>query len=79
MNTFVKVGRFATLPDAQIAVGRLEAEGIRAFLANANLIQTLPGVLGPIPVMVAAEHETAARRILDTDYSSDLEDDDETT
>lgn len=78
-KTFMKVGRYPTLPLARIAVGRLAAEGIDAFVPNEHFAQLLPGVLGPVPVMVHADDEAAARRILDTDYSDDLDGSDETT
>lgn len=79
MDTFVKVARFRNLPDAQIALGRLEAEGIPAFLADQYLVQALPGAIGEIPLLVAGHNELRALEVLATDYSVDLEDDHETT
>jgi hypothetical protein len=79
MDTFVKVAKFRNLPDAQIALGRLEAEGIPAFLADEYLVQALPGAIGEIPLLVAAHNESHALEVLATDYSLDLEDDHEAT
>jgi len=79
MTDFVNIATYTLLPEAQIALGRLEAEGVPAFLANAYLAQAIPGTVVRISLMVSPDNESAARRILDTDYSQDLEDDDETT
>ena len=79
MGTFVKVAEFRTLPDAQIALGRLEADGIPAFLSDQYLVQALPGAVGSIAVLVAASNEPAARATLAADHSADLDDFDETT
>lgn len=74
MPDFVHIATFEMLPEAQIAIGRLDAEGIDAFLADAYLAQAMPMTISRIRLLVAAEHESAARRILETDYSDQLDD-----
>jgi len=74
MTDFVKIATFNMLQEAQIALGRLEAEGIPAFMTNAYLTQVIPGSIISITLMVAPENESAAARILATDYSSELDD-----
>lgn len=73
MPDFVHIATFEMLPEAQIAIGRLDAEGIEAFLADAYLAQAMPMTITRIRLMVAAEHEDDARRILETDYSDQLD------
>jgi len=63
--------------DAHIALGRLQAEGIPASLADENLVQTdwlYSPMVGGIKLQVPLTFVTAAREILATDYSSDLDD-----
>ena len=71
------VATFENIVDAHIALGRLQAEGIPASLADENLIQTdwlYSPMLGGIKLQVPLTFASAARRILTTDYSSDLDD-----
>jgi hypothetical protein len=73
----VTVAQFDMLPDARIAQGRLAAEGIPAYLADENLVQTdwlYSIAVGGIKLRVEPEYAERARRILATDYSGDLED-----
>ncbi len=79
MADFIKIATFPMLPDAQIALGRLAAEGIEATLADSYLSQALPGTVISVGLLVAPEDETAALRVLATDYSDDLDAYDETT
>lgn len=77
MPKFVTVAVYDMLPDAQIALGRLAAEGVEATLADAHLVQTdwlYSLAVGGIKLQVDAAEETRAREILDTDYSADLDD-----
>jgi hypothetical protein len=79
MADFIKIATYPMLPEAQIALGRLAAEGIDATLADSYLTQVLPGTVLSVGLLVAPEDESAALRILATDYSSDLDTYDETT
>lgn len=76
--TMMTVAVFETLPDAQIAVGRLEAEGLSAYLADSNLVQTdwlYAIAIGGIKVQVAPDDVEQARAILARDDSDALEGD----
>jgi hypothetical protein len=58
--------------DAHIALGRLQAEGIRATLADENLVQTdwlYSIAVGGIKLQVADADAGRARLVLATDYS----------
>lgn len=73
----VTVGVFDNLPNAHIALGRLDAEGIEASLKDANFVQMdwlYAIALGGIKVQVAVPDAERASKILATDYSKDLED-----
>lgn len=72
----VIVARFDTMPEAHIAMGRLEVEGIDAWLADEHLVQTdwlYSIAVGGIKLQVRAEHAQRALEILNTDYSGELE------
>ncbi len=74
-ETLVTVATFDTLPDAQIALGRLHAEGVGAQLADQHMVQTdwlYAIAVGGIKLKVAARDAAEAQRILATDYSGDL-------
>jgi hypothetical protein len=76
--TMMTVAVFETLPDAQIAVGRLEAEGLSAYLADSHLVQTdwlYAIAIGGIKVQVAPDDAEQARAILARDDSDALEGD----
>ena len=73
---FITVATFDFMPDAHIAMGRLQAEGIDCHLADENLVQTdwlYSIAVGGIKLQVNEGDEEIARRILDTDYSEDVE------
>lgn len=57
-------------------MGRLEAEGIEAWLADEHLVQTdwlYSIAVGGIKLQVRPEHAQRALEILNTDYSGELE------
>lgn len=70
MDDYETINVYSTAPPAHIAVGRLRAEGIDARLLDENVIRTLP--LGGIKLQVAKRHAPRARQILETDYSEEL-------
>ena len=77
MAEMITVARYDTWPDAHIALGRLQAEGIPCMLADQNLVQTdwlYSIAVGGIKLMVDPAHVEQAQRVLATDYSSDLDD-----
>ena len=64
----VTVARFSTLPEAQLALGRLQAEGIDAALLNDNLVTQswlYSNAIGGIQVQVPAEDAERALEILE--------------
>ncbi|NNG14792.1 MAG: hypothetical protein HKM22_06485 [Gammaproteobacteria bacterium] len=70
------IARFDSMPEAHIAMGRLEAEGIEAWLADEHLVQTdwlYSIAVGGIKLQVRPEHAQRALEILNTDYSGELE------
>ncbi|WP_126457041.1 putative signal transducing protein [Sulfuriflexus mobilis] len=72
----VIVARFDSMPEAHIAMGRLQAEGIEAWLADEHLVQTdwlYSIAVGGIKLQVRPEQTQRALEILNTDYSSELE------
>lgn len=79
MSTFIRIAKYRTLMEAQLALGRLEAEGIPAHLTDTYLAQALPGTIIDIHLLVPPGSESTARRVLETDYSDQLDEDDETT
>lgn len=73
----ITVATFDHLPDAHIALGRLHAEGIAAWLADANLVQTdwlYSIAVGGIKLQVNSSDVERAQRVLQHDFSSELED-----
>lgn len=62
------VGRFATLQQAQIAAGMLEANGIPSQVTNATLVSVLPmtDTWAPINLLVPASRAPQARELLRT-------------
>lgn len=75
MFDFVTVRVFDTLPNAQIALGRLEAEGIDGWLVDAHFVQLdwlYAIALGGIKLQVLATQAAAAETVLATDYSAAL-------
>jgi len=72
----VIIARYDGMPEAHIAMGRLEAEGIKAWLADEHLVQTdwlYSIAVGGIKLQVAADDAERAIKILETDYSSDID------
>jgi predicted RNA-binding Zn-ribbon protein involved in translation (DUF1610 family) len=72
----VVVERFRDVADAELANSALEAAGIQSFLADANVVGvvwTYSNAVGGIRLMVADEDLEAARSILQTDQSGELE------
>jgi hypothetical protein len=71
------IARFRDLPAAQLARGRLEAEGIPAFLADQYFVGVnwqLSYAVGGIRLQVPYEHAEEARNILALDNSAALSD-----
>jgi len=76
----ITIASFDNQVDAHIAIGRLQAEGIDAELADAHLVQTdwlYGAALGGIKVQVPAAQAAWARDILAEDHSAGLADDGE--
>ncbi|NIP73524.1 MAG: DUF2007 domain-containing protein [Gammaproteobacteria bacterium] len=72
----VTVGTYEDMVNAHIALGRLKAEGIPAFLADEHLVQTdwlYSIAVGGIKLQVEPRHAARAREILATDYSGDID------
>ena len=66
------VATFDTIIDANIALGRLQTEGIVCWLADAHLVQTdilYSPAIGGIKLQVNDQDAEAARFILAQDYS----------
>ena len=79
MDEFVTVATYDRPVDAHIALGRLTAEGIDAQLFDENMVQMdwlYAIALGGIKLRVARGDEKAARKVLETDYSKTLDDED---
>jgi len=73
---WVTVASFDTLPDAAIARGRLEAEGIPCQLADAHLVQAdwlYSIAVGGIRLRVPAAAAGRARELLAADHSGLLD------
>ncbi|MGD8998905.1 MAG: hypothetical protein PVF75_00700 [Granulosicoccaceae bacterium] len=71
----VTIARYDTMPEAHIALGRLTAEGIEAWLADENLVQTdwlYSIAVGGIKLQVEPGNVERALAILATDYSDTL-------
>jgi len=77
MDEFVTVATYDKSIDAHIALGRLAAEGIEAMLFDEQMVQMdwlYSIALGGIKLRVARSDVDAAQRVLETDYSHDLDD-----
>lgn len=75
-GAMITVATFDFLPQAEIARGRLRAEGIAAELADQNLVQTdwlYSIAVGGIKLKVRAADAARAQAILEHDYSADLD------
>ena len=79
----VTVARYTNLLEAHIARGRLESEGIAAFIADENIIWAnwlLADAIGGVQLRVPLEDSVRARRILsEVDGTDVLENDLENT
>ncbi|MEE4379194.1 MAG: hypothetical protein V2J55_17025 [Candidatus Competibacteraceae bacterium] len=72
----VTIARFDFLPQAEIARGRLLAEGIDCRLADQHLVQTdwlYSIAIGGIKLQVEPQDAARAQVILNHDYSADLD------
>ncbi len=77
MNELITIATFDLMPDAHIAMGRLQAEGVPCGLADEHLVQTdwlYSIAVGGIKLQVRARDAEQARRILATDFSDVWED-----
>jgi hypothetical protein len=76
MDEFVTVATYDKPTDAHIALGRLAAEGIEAQIFDDHMVQMdwlYSIALGGVKLRVTRGDEKAARAVLETDYSRDLE------
>lgn len=76
MDKFVIVERYTNPISAQLALGRLQTEGIWAVLDDLNTIAINPLyslALGGIKLKVLAEDAESARTILNQDFSDELD------
>lgn len=76
-DELVTVATYDKITDAHIALGRLAAEGIKAMLFDEQMVQMdwlYSIALGGIKLRVARSAAGSARRVLDTDYSHELDD-----
>lgn len=72
----VTIATFDFLPLAEIARGRLQAEGITSTLADQHLVQTdwlYSIAVGGIKLQVASSDVRRALAILDQDFSAELD------
>ncbi len=72
----ITIATYDFWPDAEIARGRLQSEGIDAWLADQHLVQLdwlYSIAVGGIKLQVAPEDAERARRILDRDDSASLD------
>ncbi len=68
----VNVATFDTIIDANISMGRLQAEGIPCWLADEHIVQTdmlYSPAIGGIKLQVSEEWADKARAALAVDYS----------
>lgn len=72
-DELVTVATYDKITDAHIALGRLTAEGIKAQLFDDQMAQMYSIALGGIKLRVARGAAKAAREVLATDYSAELD------
>ncbi len=74
-NTLVTVARYSFPHEAEIARSSLKSEGIAAFIADAHTINMglYSPAIGGVRVQVHKKNLVAAKKILNTDYSSFVE------
>ena len=73
--SLVTVATYDLMPDAHIAMGRLQAEGIECWLADENLVQTdwlYSIAVGGIKLQVRERDATRALQTLARDFSDEL-------
>ncbi|HSC47699.1 MAG TPA: hypothetical protein VLG68_06415 [Gammaproteobacteria bacterium] len=73
---YVTVATYDSVTAAHIALGRLEAEGIRAELFDDHMVQMdwlYAIALGGIKLKVSRGDAARAKQVLETDYSSTLD------
>jgi hypothetical protein len=71
----VTIARYDSMPEAHIAMGRLHAENIDAWLADEHLVQTdwlYSIAVGGIKLQVRAGDVEQALQALDKDYSDTI-------
>lgn len=74
MEVYITVATYATTPQADIALGRLRAEGIKARLADENVAWIGYSLaVGGVKLQVPERNVESAKRVLETDYSADLD------
>lgn len=72
----ITVARYDTMPEAHIAMGRLHAEHIDAWLADEHLVQTdwlYSIAVGGIKLQVNPEDVDRALKVLAEDYSATID------
>jgi hypothetical protein len=75
VSALVTIARFRDLPEAELARGKLEADGIPAFLADqylVGLVWSYSNAVGGVRLQVPLECAEEARDILRADNSADL-------
>ena len=76
VTEFVTIGAFTSPLEAHLAKGRLEAEGIPAFLAHENHVWAVwmySQALGGVKLQVALDHAEEARKILQAHVAGEYE------
>ncbi|HET8551309.1 MAG TPA: hypothetical protein VFM97_02380 [Gammaproteobacteria bacterium] len=73
MEQYVTIATFGTTPPADIAVGRLRAEGIKARLVDEHVAWIGYSLaVGGVKLQVPERNVESAKRVLETDYSGEL-------
>jgi len=75
VNRLITIARFRDLLEAELARGKLEAEGIPAFLADQYLVGLrwdLSNAIGGVRLQVPHEYTEEAREIINADHSAVL-------
>jgi len=68
----VTIATFDTIIEANIIMGRLQAEGVPCWLADEHIVQTdmlYSPAIGGIKLQVDEDWEERARQIINTDWS----------
>ena len=68
----VTIATFDTIIEANIIMGRLQAEGVPCWLADEHIVQTdmlYSPAIGGIKLQVDEDREERARQIINTDWS----------